>query len=314
MNGKSLSALFVAAVVSAVAVISGCDKASPVAPTGTLLSVTVTPSQIAASGETATVRVTALKANGTPVNPGTEVRLETTLGTIDELVTTDSNGIARGVLTGDGRVGMATVTARSGAAEPAMVDVEIGKFPASISLQTTPTQVSEAGGTISLLALVRDDQGRPLAGALVNFETELGTLRSRGALIATNANGQANDTLTVSEEDVSAFNAPSFTVRVKVGGGSTQTASSTVRIATAAPVINFIARNAGEFRVFFDNQTTGARPISFEWDFQDDGTVDSTAESPTFNYGNAATPTVRLTATNQFGTDTERRTITVPVP
>lgn len=310
MKARSVCAL----LVLVAALTGGCDKASPVAPAGTTLSISASPSQIAASGEVSTIRVTAIRPNGTPAFPGTQVRLDTSLGVVTPLIETDAQGVALGELRGDGRIGMATVSARTGATEAVTVEVEIGKFAESISLQASPTQVSEAGGSISLLALVRDDQGSPLAGAQVNFESEVGTLRSRGALITTDASGQARDTLVVTADDTRAFNAPSFTVRAVVGGGGTKTATATIRIASAAPIITFVARNAGEFKVFFDNQTQGQRPIAFEWDFQNDGTVDSTAESPTFDYGNAGTFTVRLTGTNDFGTDTEIRTITVPVP
>lgn len=314
MKGLAVSARLVLAAPLVLLLAGGCDKASPVAPTGTLLSVSVNPSQIAASGEPATVRVTALRANGTPVNPGTQVRLETTLGTIDEIVVTDDSGIARGTLTGDGRVGTATVTARSGAAEAASVEVEIGKFPADLTLQATPTQVPESGGTVQLLAVVRDDQGQPLVGALVNFTTEVGRLRSGGSLVATNSRGEARDRLDVTAADLSAVTAPSFTVAATVGGGGIQTDTVTIRVASAAPIIDFVARNAGENRVFFENRTQGEEPIAFTWDFTSDGVVDSTARSPTHDYGSqGGTFTVTVTATNEFGSDTEIRTITVPI-
>jgi hypothetical protein len=313
MNGMRVSAT-VLSLVLVLGAGAACDKVSPVAPTGTTLSVSVSPSQIAASGETATVRVIALRANGTPVTPGTEVRLEPPLGTITPIVEVDDTGSAMGELIGDGRVGMATVTARSGAAEAATVEVEIGKFPANINLQATPSQVLASGGVVQLLAIVRDDQGQPLRGAQVNFSTDVGTLRSGGSLVATNGRGEATDRLTVSQLDLEAVTAPSFNVSATVGGGGVQTDTATIRIASAAPIIDFVPRNAGENRVFFDNLTQGSEPITFAWDFQNDGTIDSMERSPTFNYGSqGGTFTVVLTATNEFGSDVEIRTITVPV-
>ena len=68
--------------------------------------------------------------------------------------------MATGALRGDGRIGMATVTARTGTSDMATVDVEIGKFAANITLQASPGQVADSGGNVSLLAVVRDDQGR----------------------------------------------------------------------------------------------------------------------------------------------------------
>ena len=312
MNWKSAAAPLVLLVPL---LAGGCDQASPVAPMGTVLTVTATPSQIAASGESSTIRVTGVRPNGTPLFPGTQVRLETTLGTVDPLVEMGSDGVATAALRGDGRIGMATVTARTGTSDMATVDVEIGKFAANITLQASPGQVADSGGDVSLLAVVRDDQGRALAGSLVNFQTEVGTLDSRGALKTTNASGEARDTLRVSDADIASFNAPSFTVRATVGGGSgTQQGTATIRILAAKPIADFTPRPGGDFKVFFENITQGQQPIDYEWDFQNDGTIDSTLESPTFNYGSATTVTVRLTATNAFGTSTKFRTISVPVP
>jgi hypothetical protein len=312
MRPTPLPCALAAACVFLVLAAPGCDEASPVAPPGTTLSVTATPSQIGANG-TSTIRVTALKSNGTPVNPGTEVRLATTLGTIDEIVETDSSGVAEGTLRGNGRIGMATVTARTGSAEPATVDVEIGEFANNITLQATPSQVGP-GGTVSLLALVRDDEGRPLQGAGVNFQTELGTLDSRGAIRNTHANGQASDTLRVSAEDIEASPSPSFSVTATVGNeGGTASDTATIRILTLEPAIRFFPTAASGNMVFFRNETSGSEPIAFDWDFQNDGTVDSMLREPTFNYGNPGMVTVRLDAENTAGTDTAFCTFAVPV-
>lgn len=74
------------------------------------------------------------------------------------------------------------------------------------------------------------------------------------------------------------------------------------------PVANFYAD---------DNQTYGASPftvqfwddssnaISWAWDFDNNGTVDSTERNPTHIYESAGTYTVRLTVTNNFDSDTE---------
>jgi PKD domain len=315
MKGKSLAQISLFALPLAALLAGACDKASPVAPTGTTLSVSATPSQIAASGESATIRVTAIRPNGTPAYQGTQIRLDTTLGTVEPVVETDRDGVATGSLEGDGRIGTATVTARTGASDMATVDVGIGKFAASITLQASPGQVSGLGGNVSLLAVVRNDQGQPQAGALVNFQTQVGTLDSRGSLVSTDTSGEATDTLRVTADDVASFNAPSFTVTAIVGGsgGGTQQSTATIRILATKPIADFIARDGGEFRVFFDNQTQGEQPITYAWDFQNDGTDDSTETSPTYNYGVAGMFTVRLTATNSIGTSVKIKTITVPI-
>ncbi len=49
-------------------------------------------------------------------------------------------------------------------------------------------------------------------------------------------------------------------------------------------------------------------PTSWAWDFTNDGTTDSTLERPSFRYSIPGTYTVRLTATNSAGSDSETKT------
>jgi hypothetical protein len=192
----------------------GCDSANPVAPQGTILSITASPSQIAAFGA-AVIRVVALKPNGTPVSPETVIRLSTTLGEVDATVETDERGEAITSLRGTGRKGTATVTATTGSAEPATVEVLVGFNAAAISLQTTPSSVPETGGELELVALVRDEQGQSLSGAPVNFRTDVGTLQSGGGLVSTDAGGEARDVLMVSAGDLDALSGDSFEVEAR---------------------------------------------------------------------------------------------------
>ena len=134
---------------------------------------------------------------------------------------------------------MATVKANAGAAEEAEIEVQIGIFAASVTLQASPTTISESGGQIDLLALVRDDTGQPLPGAGVNFITALGTLDSAGGLVTTNSGGEAADTLLVRARDVAATTAGSFEVGVEVPGADgvliTRTRTITIERAPAPP-------------------------------------------------------------------------------
>jgi parallel beta-helix repeat protein len=58
--------------------------------------------------------------------------------------------------------------------------------------------------------------------------------------------------------------------------------------------------------VQFTDESTNT-PTSWAWDFDNDGTVDSTVQNPTYIYA-AGTYTVKLTATNGFGSDDEVKT------
>jgi len=78
-------------------------------------------------------------------------------------------------------------------------------------------------------------------------------------------------------------------------------------------------------RAKFDNSTVGCinEMISFtdsscfatiyEWDFDNDGIIDSTDPNPSFSYSDPGTYTVALTVTNEFdcGTDSEMRQVTI---
>ena len=211
--------------------LAACDKGIPTAPAGTKLVVTASPLVIAPTG-TSTVTITALRSGGQPVNPGTEIRLDTTLGTIDPIATTDERGQAVAFLRGTGIGGEATVTARSGTADPATVKVNIGAQADKITLVATPASIpADEPATVSLLAVVRDTGGQPIAGANVIFTTSAGRLASQGAIVVTNAQGEARDTLNASADAVAgAGNAIRVTAQASSGGTSvTATADVTVR-------------------------------------------------------------------------------------
>ncbi len=73
------------------------------------------------------------------------------------------------------------------------------------------------------------------------------------------------------------------------------------------PVANFSAKprwGAGRTKVGFTDTSTNF-PTSWEWDFENDGTVDSTEQNPTHTYGSVGRYTVKLTATNGQGSDIE---------
>lgn len=79
--------------------------------------------------------------------------------------------------------------------------------------------------------------------------------------------------------------------------------------APASPVPNFsviVDERSGTVPhvVNFINTSTGS-PTAYEWDFTNDGSVDSTATNPSYTYITPGTYTVRLRATNGSGTNEE---------
>jgi PKD repeat protein len=79
------------------------------------------------------------------------------------------------------------------------------------------------------------------------------------------------------------------------GGGGGETAP--VAAFSAAPT----SGNA-PLTVQFNDASTGG-PTSWQWDFQNDGTIDSTQRSPSFVYTSPGTYSVKLTVSNTSGSD-----------
>lgn len=265
------------------------------------------PARIDSSNGTTTVVATVLRANGQPVNPGTQVRFSTNIGRIDEVVETDSSGTARATLRGDGQLGTAKVRATTGnVATPAELDVEIGRAARTITLQANPTSLSASGGRVNLVAVVRDSQGQPLADVAVNFQTELGQLGSRGSVLRTNSAGEVRDTVNVSAAEVSNTNFTEFTVTAQAAGneGALISATFDVQLQSQRPQAEFDVSSAGNFRVNFINRSTGQEPLVFIWDFGDGSDDEETvARNPIHDYGTGGDFTVSLEASNSFGSD-----------
>jgi len=82
-----------------------------------------------------------------------------------------------------------------------------------------------------------------------------------------------------------------------------------------APTADFAAdpvSGPAPLAVQFTDTSVGS-PTSWEWDFRDDGVVDSTEQSPEFTYSDPGTYTVTLTVANALGGDSETKTNLVTV-
>jgi hypothetical protein len=324
-----------ALILLALLPLAGCDKATPVAPDGSILVISANPSRIGLNG-TSTITVVGRKPDGNPLNPGTEIRMTTTLGTIDSIITTNSSGTATAIFQGNGVLGVATITAQTGSASggssggtgttsdgggattsgslTASVQVQVGTSAGSIVLQPTPPSLPSTGGKVSLLAIVRDANGQPLAGQGVNFTTDYGTLASRGGIVTTNASGVAKDTLTLSASDLTG-NVASVTVSAETTGGtSLLTAMATIHIQGGVPMASFTyTQGSTSLTVLFNSTSTGGQGgLTYTWDFGD--STSSTDADPSHTYQAAGSYTVRLIVTDGTGqSGAVSKQITVPV-
>ncbi len=85
----------------------------------------------------------------------------------------------------------------------------------------------------------------------------------------------------------------------------------------AAAFTSDVQTGIAPLTVRFTDQSTGTGPLTYAWDFDNDGITDNTTQSPSYTYANAGTYTVRLMVTGPGGSDDEVKTdyISVtPVP
>jgi hypothetical protein len=190
-------------------------------------------------------------------------------------------------------------------------DIGIRGLISFISLQVTPGSVAPTGGTLDLLALVKDDVGLGVPGAPVNFNSDAGSLASGGAVVPADGGGQARDVLTVTAQDVDALGSRQFNVRAETidFSGTQLLATFQVRVQTGAPIADFDFFVDG-LLVTFLNQSTGDQPLSCNWSFGD-GETSNLCDPPVKTYGSANTTyNVQLTVTNSVGTDSIVKQVT----
>ena len=109
-------------------------------------------------------------------------------------------------------------------------------------------------------------------------------------------------------------NAGSYTVTLtatNVAGGDIETKTDYITVSNPPPpVANFTGTPTSGLKpltVQFTDTSTNA-PTSWAWDFDNNGSVDSTVKNPSHIYPNAGSYTVKLTATNGGGSDIETKT------
>jgi PKD repeat protein len=96
------------------------------------------------------------------------------------------------------------------------------------------------------------------------------------------------------------------------GGSDEELKESYITVSTApVPVAAFSASQTvgtAPLTVNFTDASTGTAPFTYAWDFNNDGTVDSTGQNPSYTYNSIGTYSVKLTVTDAYGSDTEEKT------
>lgn len=201
-----------------------CDEASPLAPPGSILIVTANPSQIGLTGSS-TITALGRRADGSPLNPGTEVRFSANRGTITPVAAIDSSGSATATFHADGRSGATTITATTGGgAVSSTVDVQVGQgsdTKPTVLLSANPSNIP-VGGEATLTIIARAADNTPLgAGRTVILTTTLGTLQPSQP--QTNASGIATSRLSAG------IQAGTARVSALVGNSDVATADVVIR-------------------------------------------------------------------------------------
>src|SRR5665647_372194 len=87
--------------------------------------------------------------------------------------------------------------------------------------------------------------------------------------------------------------------------------------ATGSPVATFTSNVTGgsmPLPVQFTDTSTGTGPLTYAWDFDNNGVTDSTLQNPTYTYSAAGTYSVKLTVTDSAGSNSVSHVISVTAP
>lgn len=296
--GRLAAALLLAALAAA------CDQLPLVAPTASTISLFATTNVLPINGTTDLV-ATVIEPAGTPVQNGTVVTFTTTLGTIEPREARTNGGQATVRLIAGATSGTAKVSALSGGAAKAEIEVKIGGAAAeTVRLIATPSAVPAGGGTATLIAAVSDVNGNRLNGVPVTFTTDAGQLGA--STVITDAAGEARNTLTTTRQ-----------AKVTAAAGG-KTAEVTVGI-NAAPGITIATTGTptvGQTTVFTLTVTPGAnssiRGVTIDFGDGSAETLGAVSGNITLNhvYGREGTFTVRATAIDVNG---EQTTVSIVV-
>ena len=167
-------------------------------------------------------------------------------------------------------------------------------------------ELDEAGQTIHVFAT------SPESGGLIYEKTSpMGSTAfpaGKGTVVMKNADGELNN-VTSTKQNVSPATGLVvvatgqhfyFHQYFTLGGGGGGTAP------TAAFSASPTSGNA-PLTVQFTDASTGG-PTSWQWDFQDDGSIDSTQQNPSFVYTNPGTYSVKLNVSNTSGSGSLTKT------
>jgi len=193
----------------------------------------------------------------------------------------------------------------------------------SPGVYTVSLAVSNAGGSNSLVKtgyITVWTATPPVAGFTATPTTGDAPLTVQFSDTSVNATSWAwdfnNDGTVDSTVQNPSYTYPSsgiYSVKLTVGnvaGSADKIKTDCITVFAVVPVAGFDAvprSGTAPLTVWFTDQSTN-EPTSWEWDFDNDGTIDSTEQNPSYTYLAAGTYTVKLVATNPRGSGNRVRT------
>jgi trimeric autotransporter adhesin len=217
-----------------------------------------------------------------------------------------------------GRVFAAVKTSKSASADPLtmlLVRGPAGGWSSAVfgrvqDHHTRPiVEIDEVDGIVHMFATSPESRGqiyeKTSPAASISFPAGLGTP------VIKDADGTVNN-VTSTKQNVDA----STGLVVVAAGSSARYWHNFLPLGSGGPVpptASFTATptsGTAPLTVTFTDSSSG-NPDTWAWDFENDGTVDSNAQNPSFTYTTPNTYTAKLTVTNSAGSSSLTKTITV---
>jgi PKD domain-containing protein len=288
-----------------------CTRMPLTAPTKSTIQLSAAPT-VPLNGSVDVI-ATVIEGSGTPVQNGTLVSFTATLGRMDPTEARTENGKVTVRFLAGAQSGMATVTALSGAATGtatgtdsettaplgATVNIKVGGAAAkTVTLRADPATVPNTGGTVTLTAVVVDENGGALSGVPVAFAASAGHLQASS--VNTNTSGEASTTLTTPGPATVTATAGAVTsepVEITVAALPTISLSASPNPATSGQAVTF------SINVDTTKAVNPVRNVRIEFgdgDFEDLGAVTG-GTTASHVYNNDGAYTVKVTVTDSAG-------------